>query len=220
MYVINKSSTNGISPLEVVKMYGADATRMHVCFLGGYEDNVVWTLDGINGITSFLNKVWNLKDIIKGEKVSEKHIYEINKLIKKVTDDLENLKLNTAISSLMSFINIIRKDKFITKEELRIFLILLNPLAPFITSEMYEMIFKCDITSDKWPEYDEKYLITDKINLPIQINGKMKKTIVIEKDKYSKEKIIKLIKDEYPNLIKGDIKKVIYIENKIINFIV
>ena len=161
-----------------------------------------------------------MKDIFKGEKVSKEHIYEINKLIKKVTNDIENLKLNTAISSLMSFINVIRKDKYITKEELRIFLILLNPLAPFITSEIYEMVFKSDITNDKWPEYDEKYLVVNEITLPIQIKKKTKKTIVIEKDKYNKEKIIKLIKDEYPNLIKSDIKKVIYIENKIINFIV
>ena len=150
--------------------------------------------------------------------LSREHIYEINNLIKKVTEDIENLKLNTCISAFMTFIKKIKEDKFITKEELRIFLILLNPLAPHITSEMYEIVFGEDILNAKWVNYDENYLMKDEINLPIQINGKMKKTILVNQEIDEPELIAK-IKEQYPKLIFGDIIKVIYIEGKIINII-
>ena len=216
---MSKSSTNGVSPMQVIDEYGTDVARLHVHFLGGYEDNTPWTYDGISGITSFINRVWDLKDIVKDGGISEEHIYEINGLIKKITEDIENLKMNTAIASFMTFINVIKKDKFITKEELRIFLILLNPLAPHITSEMYEMIFDGNIIDDEWPKYDEEYLERNEINLPIQINGKMKKTILIDSSIEDENIIIDMIKSEYPDMIKKDIKKVIYIKGKIINII-
>lgn len=216
---MSKNSTNGVSPMQVIDEYGTDVARLHVHFLGGYEDNTPWTYDGISGITSFINRVWDLKDIAKDGGISEEHIYEINRLIKKITEDIENLKLNTAIASFMTFINVIKKDKFITKEELRIFLILLNPLAPHITSEMYEIIFGGNIIDDEWPKYDEKYLKRNEINLPIQINGKMKKTILVDSSIEDENKIIEMIKTQYPDLIRNDIKKVIYIKGKIINII-
>ena len=217
---MSKSSTNGVSPMQVIDEYGTDVARLHVHFLGGYEDNTPWTYDGITGITNFINRVWDLKNIVKDGGISDEHIYEINGLIKKVTDDIENLKLNTAIASFMTFINVIKKDKFITKEELKIFLILLNPLAPHITSEMYEMIFGGNIIEDEWPKYDEKYLVRNEINLPIQINGKMKKTILIDSSIEDENIIIEMIRSEYPDMIKGNIKKVIYIKGKIINIII
>ena len=215
---MSKSSTNGVSPMEVIDKYGSDVARLHVHFLGGYEDNTPWTFDGINGITSFINRVWSFQDMIKGEEVSKEHIYEINNLIKKVTEDLENLKLNTAIASLMTFVKKAKDDGFITKEELRIFLILLNPLAPHITSEMYEILFKDNIVNAKWPEYDVNYLSSDEINLPIQVNGKMKKTILINRNEEENE-ILEKIKTTYPQLITGEIRKVIYVPGKIINII-
>ena len=216
---MSKSSTNGVSPMQVIDEYGTDVARLHVHFLGGYEDNTPWTYDGISGITSFINRVWDLKDVVKDGGISEEHIYEINGLIKKITEDIENLKLNTAIASFMTFINVIKKDKFITKEELRIFLILLNPLAPHITSEMYEIIFGGNIIDDEWPKYDEKYLARNEINLPIQINGKMKKTILVDSSIEDENEVIEMIKTQYPDLIRNDIKKVIYIKGKIINII-
>lgn len=216
---MSKSSTNGVSPLEVIEKYGTDAARLHVHFLGGYEDNTPWSYDGINGITSFLEKVYNLKDIIKGEEISSEHIYEINNLIKKVTEDIESLKLNTCIAAFMSFIKIIKEDGFITKEEFKIFNILLNPLAPHITSEVFEIVFGKNIIEETWPKYDEKYLVKDEMNLPIQINGKMKKTIYVSKS-ISQDDVMNKIMEEYPDLIKGEIVKIIYIQGKIINIIV
>lgn len=215
---MSKSSTNGVSPIEVIDKYGSDVARLHVHFLGAYEDNTPWTYDGINGITSFIDKVWDLQNMIKGTEISKEHIYEINNLIKKVTEDIENLKLNTCISAFMTFIKKIKEDKFISREELRIFLILLNPLASHITSEMYEIIFKDNIINEEWPKFDENYLIRDKINLPIQINGKMKKTISVSKDA-TQDEVINLIKNTYPELISDKIKRIIYIQGKIINII-
>ncbi len=215
---MSKSSTNGVSPMEVIDNYGSDAARLHVHFLAGYEDNTPWTFEGINGITTFLNRVWDLQSIIKGEEVSKEHLYDITCLIKKVTEDIEALKLNTAISSYMTFIKKIKDSGYITKEELRIFLILLNPLAPHITSEMYEILFNSNIIDASWPIFDEKHLVKDDINLPIQINGKMKRTININKE-LKEEEVIKLINETYPNLINSNIKKVIYVPGRIINII-
>jgi len=216
---MSKSSTNGVSPMEVIDQYGADVSRLHVHFLGGYEDNTPWTYDGINGITNFINKVWDIKDLVVDGDISDKHIYEIHNLIKKVTDDIENFKLNTAIASMMSFTNMIKKDGYITKEELKTFIILLNPLAPHITSEIYEMVFGGNIIDESWPTYDSKYFEKDIVSLPIQINGKMKKTIEVGVEE-EEDNVIQMIKDTYPNMINGDIVKVIYLKGRIINIIV
>ena len=216
---MSKSSTNGVSPLKVIDDYGTDATRLHVLFLGGYEDNTPWSMDGITGIAGFLNKVWGLQDIIKGEEVSTEHIFELNRLIKKMTEDIEEMRLNTCISACMIFVNKVRSDGFITKEELRQFLILLNPLAPHITSEIYENVFGKDIINENWPKFDEKYLVEDTIEMPIQVNGKLNKVIKVNKD-IDKDALL----DEIFNQIelpfgKEDIKKFIYVPGKIANII-
>ena len=215
---MSKSSTNGVSPIEVIDKYGTDVARLHIHFLAGYEDNTPWTYDGINGITSFMDKVWDLQNMIKGIDISNEHIYEINQLIKKVSENIENLRLNTCISAFMIFVRKVEEDIFISKEELRIYLILLNPLAPHITSEMYEIIFNDNIINAKWPKFNKDYLTRNEINLPIQINGKMQKTILVNRN-IDKDMIIEKIKQEYPEMIKGDIVKVIYVPEKIINII-
>ena len=219
---MSKSLGNGVDPMEVIDEYGTDVARLHVHFLGGYEDNTPWTFDGISGITSFINKVWDLQDMIKGEEISKEHECELNKLIKKVSEDLENLKLNTSIASLMSFINIVRKDGFITKEELRTFLILLNPLAPHITSEIYEIVFKDNLINDEWPKYDEAKIVEEEKEIGVQVNGKLRATIKVninDDEETLKEKALKA-----DNVIKHteghEIVKVIAIKGKIVNIVV
>ena len=219
---MSKSSANGVSPMEVIDKYGTDVARLHVHFLGGYEDNTPWTYDGITGITNFINKVWDLQDMIQGEEVSDAHIYEINRLIKKVGEDLENLKLNTSIAALMSFINTVKKDKYITKEELRIFLILLNPLAPHITSEIYERVFGGNIIDDSWPKYDETKLEEDTITIGVQVNGKLRGTIDVSRTA-SKEEVEEAAKsnENVKKFTDGlEIVKVIVVPNKIVNIVV
>ena len=217
---MSKSSANGVSPMEVIKEYGVDAARLHLHFLCGYEDSAMWTYKGIEGITNFLNRVWNLQDMIKGEEVSKEHETELNKLIKKVSEDLENLKLNTAIASCMTFIKKIREDGFITKEELRQFLIVLNPLAPHITSEVYEIVFNKNILDEQYPNYDESKMIETQVELPIQINGKLKGTVLVNKDAEQKEVINEIKALNKINIEYDKAKKIIFVPNKIINFII
>lgn len=218
---MSKSSTNGVTLSEVIDKYGADVSRMHLHFLAGYEDNCVWTFNGVDGIVNFLDKVWKLQDIMKGEEVSKEHEYELNALIKKVSEDYENLKLNTAISACMKFIKKIKEDGFVTKEELRQFLICLNPLAPHITSEMYEIIFGVDIAQESFPECDESKLELDEIDIPVQINGKLRGVIKAKKEA-TQEEIVETAKatPEIAKYLIGEPKKIIYIPGKIFNIVV
>ena len=216
---MSKSSTNGVSPMAVIDKYGTDVARMHVHFLGGYEDNTPWTFDGITGITNFVNRVWSLLDCIKGEEVSAEHIYDLNRTIKKVGEDLEDLKLNTAISSLMIFLKKVKEDGFITKQELRQFLILLNPIAPHITSEMYEIVFGGNIIDDTWPKYDEKYLVEDTVEIPIQVNGKLRGKIMVSRTA-SEDEIKEKALNEVKDYVSSGVKKIIYIPGRIFNIVV
>lgn len=215
---MSKSSKNGVSPLEVIDKYGADVARMHLHFLAGYEDSCQWTYKGIEGIVNFLDKVWKLQDMIKGEEVSSNHEAELHQLIKKASSDYENLKLNTCIAALMTFMKKIKEDGYITKEELRQFLIVLNPLAPHITSEEYELVFDKDILDEKFPEYDETKMVKKEINLPVQVNGKLKGTVLI--DTTLPQEQIKELCMPTAKITADQIKKVIYVPNRIINFIV
>ena len=215
---MSKSSKNGVSPLAVIDKYGSDVARMHVHFLAGYEDNCMWTFSGIEGIVNFLDRVWKLQDMIKGEEVSKEHEVELNQLIKKVEFDYENLKLNTCASACMIFMKKIKEDGYITKEELRQFLIVLNPLAPHITSEIYERVFGKDILDETFPEYDENKLVASTIEIPYQINGKVKGTINIANGATQAD--VEQVCYDAGNVEKDKVFKVIYIPNKIINFIV
>ena len=158
--------------------------------------------------------------MIKGEEVSKNHEFELHTLIKKVSDDYENLKLNTAISACMIFIKKIREDGFITKEELRQFLICLNPLAPHITSEIFERVFNKDILDEKFPECYESKLVKDEIELPVQVNGKLRATILVPLTA-TKDDILNLVRQSGKiNIDFDNIKKVIFVPKKIINLIV
>ena len=217
---MSKSSINGVSPQEVIDKYGVDVARMHLHFLAGYEDSCMWTYNGIDGIVNFLDKVWKLQDIVKAGGVSKEHEVELNALIKKVSQDYENLKLNTATAACMTFIKKIREDGFITKDELKAFLIVLNPLAPHVTSEVFERVFGKNILLEKWPEFDERKTTRDEIEIPVQVNGKLRTTILVSKT-ISQADIVEKIKAENKLAIDFDaVKKTIYVPGRIVNFIV
>lgn len=218
---MSKSSKNGVSPLEVIDKYGSDVARMHLHFLAGYEDNCQWTFKGIDGIVNFLDRVWGLQNMIKGDGVSKEHEIQLNVLIKKLGEDYENLKLNTAISACMIFMKKIKEDKFITREELRQFLVLLNPLAPHITSELYEIVFKKDILDEEWPKYDENKLQSSEVEIAVQVNSKIVTRMMISTD-LLQEDALKVIKQNevVKNLIDGKtVVKEIYVAGRIANII-
>lgn len=217
---MSKSSTNGVSPQEMIDKYGVDVTRLHTHFLAGYEDNCCWTYNGVDGIINFLDKVWKLPDIMKGDGVSKEHETELNVLIKKVSSDYENLKLNTAISACMIFVKKIKEDGFITSDELRKFLVVLNPLAPHITSELFEVVFGADILDEAWPKFDESKTVKNEVEIPVQVNGKLRATVLVLRDA-EQESVIEKVKElNKLNIDFNTVRKVIYIKGKIINFIV
>ena len=216
---MSKSSKNGVSPQEVIDKYGTDATRLHVHFLAAYEDNCKWTYSGIDGIVNFLDKVWKLQEIVKDGDVTKEHAYHLATLIQKAESDYENLKLNTCISACMIFLKKIKEDNYITKEELKQFLIVLNPMAPHITSEIFENVFGSDILDEKFPEYSKESLTLDEIEIPVQVNGKLKGKVKVSSNA-SQDDVLGKVKE--CGILQSDaqLKKVIYIANKIVNIIV
>ena len=220
---MSKSSANGVSPMEVIDKYGSDVARLHVHFLGGYEDNIAWTYDGINGIVNFINKVWDLQNIVKeDEELSSEQEYDLNSLIKKVTEDLEDLKLNTSIAACMSYLKKVKERGYITKRELKSFLIVLNPLAPHITSELFEIVFNKNIIEELWPKYEENKLVKNTFNLVVQVNGKIRGKIEVTADTTDEEmvKLAKSIDNVKAFIDNKEIVKVITVPKKLVNIVV
>ena len=220
---MSKSSANGVSPMEVIDKYGSDVARLHVHFLGGYEDNIAWTYDGINGIVNFINKVWDLQNMIKdSQELSIEQEYDINFLTKKVTEDLEELKLNTSIAAFMGYLKKIKDRNYITKEELKTFLILLNPLAPHITSEMYEKVFGKDILNETWPTYEETKLNKDSFTMVVQVNGKIRGKITASSNTTNEEmlELAKTIDNVKLFISNKEVVKVITVPKKLVNIVV
>ena len=220
---MSKSSANGVSPIEVIDKYGSDVARLHVHFLGGYEDNIAWTYDGINGIVNFINKVWDLQNMIKdSQELSIEQEYDINFLTKKVTEDLEELKLNTSIAAFMGYLKKIKDRNYITKEELKTFLILLNPLAPHITSEMYEKVFGKDILNETWPTYEETKLNKDSFTMVVQVNGKIRGKITASSNTTNEEmlELAKTIDNVKLFISNKEVVKVITVPKKLVNIVV
>ena len=228
---MSKSSDNSIDPLEVVERHGVDAFRLHVMFIGEYEQNTFWTLKGIVGITRFLNSVWSLQEKIKPvDSVSNEHAYELNALLKRYTDTLvdvdpshttydmhNDFKFNTIIAGMMTFINTVKSTKWITREEYRQFLIMLYPFAPHIASELYEIVYGADICTASFPVYDESRILASLIDLPIQINGKLKGTVKLPRGA-SKEEAIEAAYKGFT--ITGEIDKTFFVPDKILNIVI
>lgn len=221
---MSKSRGNVINPDEMVDKYGADALRCYEMFLGDFERSASWSDGGINGCRKFLERVWKLQQIIDSSNEFTKSLEKsINKTIKKVSEDFENLKFNTAIAQMMTLLNEFYAHGKITRKDLEVFLILLNPVCPHITEEMWqEMNFEGYIFNQSWPQYDEEKIIDTQIEMPIQINGKVRATINIAKD----AKFDEIKEDIYENenikkFISGkNIVKEIFIPGKICNIVV
>ncbi|MGN1298800.1 MAG: leucine--tRNA ligase [Candidatus Scatovivens sp.] len=221
---MSKSKGNVINPDDIVEEFGADTFRVYEMFMGPFDQTAPWSMESIRGCGKFLDRVWNLKDILTNEdKFSEKHEKMMHKAIKKVTNDIEEMKYNTSVATFMSMTNEFYKDKYITKAEYVTFLQLLNPFAPHMTEELNEELGnKEELAYKKWPEYDEKKTIDDIIQIPIQVNGKLKAVVEVEKD--ATEDIVKQKVNELDGLKKvldgKQIVKQIYVKGKIFNIVV
>lgn len=219
---MSKSLGNVVDPREVVKEYGADSLRLWESFIGDYSEMVNWNDNGVKACFKFLNRVWAMQDfLVDGDKFSSELSYAFNYAIKKVTNDINDIKFNTAVSALMTLCNEIYKNRKINREEFKTLLILLNPFAPHITEELWEINrFSPEFKNVSWPTYDEKALVKNVISLPVQINGKMRGTIEVSPSA-GQEEILNLVKSDsvISKYLTEPIKKVILVPNRIINII-
>ena len=222
---MSKSRGNVINPDDVVEQYGADVFRMYEMFIGPFDQSAAWDTKGIVGIDRFIKKVWRLitesnrKDI----EVAEKQLFIIHNTIKLVTKQIDTLDLNTAISQLMIFVNKLSKYDIISKSTLEVLIKLLSPFAPHISEELWQYLGYSDtIAYQNWPKYEEKYLKKKTFVIPIQINGKVRDKIEIDRE-LKREMILKIAKESNntAKYIDGkEIVKEIYVPGKIINFVV
>lgn len=221
---MSKSRGNVINPNEIIESQGADTLRTYTLFIGEYEKPAVWSDASLRGCKRFMDRVWKLQEIVTDEKgYSEKHRSLMHKTIKKVSLDIEAMKFNTAIAALMSAINAFYDDGFVTRDELKDFITLLYPIAPHITEEIWEIQKFGDMLNQaNWPTWDDNLTIDDVIEIPIQINGKMRGKITVSKDADLEEAKEQIRKDEkIHQFLEGKtVIKEIFVPGKIFNLVV
>jgi leucyl-tRNA synthetase len=215
-----------VNPDDIIEAYGADTLRLYEMFIGDYEKAAPWNAAGIKGCRHFLERYWNLQNIIEEKNfVREELSSNFHKTIKKVTEDIEALKFNTAIAALMALINEIYTLGSITKEELKIFTLLLYPFAPHITEEVWHSVAgdeACLGLKGKWPAYDEGKCKDDFIEIALQVNGKIQSRKVIAASLEANEAICLAKRDEkvVQAIAEKNIIKEIYVKGRLVNIVV
>jgi leucyl-tRNA synthetase len=219
---MSKSRGNVIDPNDVVAEYGADVLRLYVLFMGDYEKAAPWSESSIKGCKRFADRVWNLQDMLtEGDDYSDALRSNFHKTIKKVSDDIEAMKFNTAIAALMTLINDIYAAGSINKAELGTFCTLLYPFAPHISEEMYNTAFGKILSEQSWVGYDEALCKDDTIEIVVQVNGKLRAKLNIAVDADKDSVIAMAMADEkVKESVDGkNIVKQIYVPNKLVNIV-
>ena len=219
---MSKSRGNVIDPNDVVEEYGADVLRLYVLFMGDYEKAAPWSESSIKGCKRFADRVWGLQDIlVDGDDYSEKLRSSFHKTIKKVTEDIEAMKFNTAIAAMMALINEIYNAGSITKAELGAFATMLYPFAPHISEELYSLTFGKVLSEQGWITYNEEFCKDDTIEIVVQVNGKLKAKLNVPADS-EKDSVIALAMDDakVKEAVDGkNVVKQIYVPNKLVNIV-
>ena len=225
---MSKSLGNVVNPDDVVKAYGADTMRLYIMFIGDFEKVATWSDDAVKGCKRFLDRVWNLADQVTDEEgVSEKNAPIVHKTIKKVTDDIDTLKMNTAIAALMAMVNEFYANG-VSRGDFEALLLMLSPFAPHMVEELWEqkgfaakyegkMAMQC-----AWPEYDESKTVASSVEMAVQVSGKFKGTIIVPVDS-DQDTVVEAAKasEKVAKAIAGmQIVKVIHVKNKLVNLIV
>ena len=220
---MSKSRGNVIDPNDVVKEYGADVLRLYVLFMGDYEKAAPWSDSSIKGCKRFADRVWALQDMVTdSEEYSDKLRSSFHKTIRKVTEDIEAMKFNTAIAAMMALINEIYSAGSITKGEIGALAIMLYPFAPHIAEEIYSNVFGKMLSEQSWITYDESLCTDDSVEIVLQVNGKLKSKIMIPVGTEKEEAFELALKDaKLAEAVEGkNIVKQIYVQNKLVNFVV
>ena len=217
---MSKSRGNVVNPDDIVHEYGADTLRTYEMFIGAFDLAASWSEDGVKGCRRFLDRVWKLQDLMTDEEGYSKDLEtKMHQTIKKVSNDFENLKYNTAIAAMMTLLNDFYKKGSITRGELKTLIILLNPVAPHITEEMWQII-GCEgrVYQQTWPEFDEAKTVESSVEIAVQINGKVKGTLGIQKDD-PKDQVIAKAKEVIADKLTGNIVKEIYVPGRLVNIV-
>ena len=220
---MSKSRGNVVNPDDLVREFGADTMRMYELFLGPHEQTVSWNPQGIVGVRRFLDRAWNFTsdNAESRKKDSPQAEFEINRLIKKITEDINGIKFNTAVAALMEFMNAIAEQE-VSKQTVRNFLIVLAPFAPHIAAELWEKIGEPgQVVEQNWPHYDESKLVSQKVEFVVQVNGKFRANLEMGKD--AAQDAVALEAKKIPTvqnaIAKEQIGKVVFVPNRLINFV-
>ncbi|HAR99549.1 MAG: Leucine-tRNA ligase [Candidatus Moranbacteria bacterium GW2011_GWC2_37_73] len=222
---MSKRWNNVVNPDEIIGEFGADAMRLYEMFMGPFTQSIAWSTSGVSGVRRFLDKVWNLQEKTTIDNIaSDKKITSLlHKTIKKVTEDIENFRFNTAISAMMILVNAMEKEPSISVSHYETLLTLLSSFAPHITEELWEKIgHKESIFLQDWPKVDEKYLQDEEIEMVVQVNGKVRERLMVANDVTEDEaKETALESDKVKVFTDGkEIKKIIFVPGKLINIVV
>jgi leucyl-tRNA synthetase len=221
---ISKSKGNGINPNDIVAEYGADALRVYEMFMGDYELDTAWSTNGLKGCKRFLDRLWRIQEkTISGDEYTKALETSIHKTIKKVSEDIENMKYNTYVSSLMTLLNEYERLDNITTADLKVFITLLNPVAPHITEEINEnKQLGSTLCDSAWPTYDEAKTIDDEFEMIIQVNGKLRGREIVSMNITEDEMKDMALKNEMASkfIASHEIVKVITVPHKLVNIVV
>ena len=221
---MSKSRGNVINPDDMVAEIGADAFRMYEMFMGAFDQAIPWSTNGARGCRKFLDRVWRLQEILNdSEAVSEDMLVPVHQTIKKVTEDYEAMKFNTAIAQMMSLVNAIYQKGSITRGELKALLLILSPVSPHICEEIWERCgFGAPLHHQPWPAWDERYLVADSIEIAIQINGKVRGKLMTPSNMTREEGLAQLPgKEEVQKLVAGrQIIKTVFVPGRLLNIVV
>lgn len=217
---MSKSRGNVINPDDIVAEFGADTLRTYEMFIGAFDLSASWSQEGVKGCRRFLERVWKLQDsLVDGDSYSKELESKMHQTIKKVSSDYESLKYNTAIAAMMTLVNEIYKAGKVTRKEFETLLILLNPVAPHMTEELWaDLGYEGRLYQTAWPEFDEEKTVEAVAEIAVQINGKMRGTIKIAKDA-DKETAIAAAKEAVADKLTGNIVKEIYVPGRIVNIV-
>ena len=220
---MSKSRGNVVNPDEVVDELGADAFRLYEMFMGAFDQAIPWQTDGARGCRRFLDRVWKLMERLNDNKgISKELAYDINLCIKKVSEDYEQMKFNTAIAAMMTLVNTLYQKPSISKDELGVLIQLLNPVAPHITEEMNEMMgFETELVRRPWPQVDEKALVKDEIEIAVQVNGKVRCRVTVpsDLDRDNANEYVSAL-PEVQKLLEGKTaKKMVYVPGRLFNIV-
>ncbi len=217
---MSKSRGNVVNPDDIVRDYGADTLRTYEMFIGAFDLSASWSEDGVKGCRRFLDRVWKLQTLMTDEEGYSADLEtKMHQTIKKVSNDFENMKFNTAIAAMMALINEFYKKNAVTKGEYKTLITLLNPVAPHITEELWSILGgEGRLYQQTWPEYDEAKTVESTVEIAVQINGKTKATIAIGKED-PKEEVLAKAKEALGDRLSGNIIKEIYVPGRIVNIV-